>query len=365
MKPIRTILAAIFVIVVCQGWLLNAQLPVEWIIAASYAPDGAFIAIVGKTQDFSGLFIFDIAGREQARIEMREANGVAWGLDGRLAVRWFPEGELDHVISILDAQTREETVRVDALFPVDAPEILWSPDGRMLLHYRQSNYQVWDTAGGSLISENALDDAGPRPIQDAFWHPLTQELYILDLANHILVFDPLTGKQTREPFVLEIQPGGTEGYLLHASQIEITSDGSQIAVAFNDTRQTMQVIDTDTGETIHLFNAPDPEYDIRELRWITDGQSIATQSSTRRIDFWNVESGELQQTLSNFDIGIPSIQTFVFHPDRTQIAIVGADTSANLEMHPPATDISAIALMPATAVLLNLDQIPISMRAPN
>jgi WD40 repeat protein len=361
MNVFKTVLVAVVVIVLFQTSSLSAQPQDDTVFGASYAPDGSLIAIVGTVQDFSGLFIFDTTGREQSRVEMRGANGVAWGPDGRLAVRWVPEGETEYFISILDAKTREETVRFDALFPVDAPELHWSPDGHMLLHYRQSTYSIWDTTEGNLLSSNVLGYTGRDTIQDAFWHPLTQEIYILDTSNRIFVFDPVTGKQTHEPLVLEIQPGGTEGYYLYASQIEITSDGSQIAVAFNDRRQTMQVINTDTGETIRLFNAPAPDYDIRELRWSVDGQAIATLGTS--ISIWDIESGELQQILTGF--GIPYIRTFAFRLDGNQVVIVGTDTSATVgKGHTEeTTELTTIVLMPATAVLMNLNSL--SLRGPN
>lgn len=369
MKLLATFLTAICVIGVSQVSGVNAQGFHDWIMAASYAPDGSRLAVVGTIQDVEGVFIFDRAGRELARLAIPYADGVAWSPDGRIAVRGIPKDALDYVITILDAHTLEETLRVNTSFPVDAPEIHWSPDGRMLLHYNQGHFNVWDTTDGRLLSEVELTVTTPRTIVDVFWHPVTQELYILENSSTILVFDPRTGEQTREPLVLEVPPSEPEWYT-SAKQMEIRSDGSQIAVAFNDDQQTMQIINPETGAIIHHFTEAEMKShpDIGEMRWSPDGQQIATLTSTvtspAEIYVWNAESGELQHVISG--VGIPSISTFVFSPDGTQMALVGADTSPmTREENPPVTNEAAIIVNPASAVLVNLDQIPSFLRSSN
>jgi WD40 repeat protein len=369
MKLLATFLTAIFVIGVSQVSGVNAQGFRDWIMATSYAPDGSRLAVVGMIQEVEGVFIFDRAGQELARLAIPYADGIAWSPDGRLAVRGIPDDALDYVITILDAQTLKETLRFNTSYPVDAPEIHWSPDGRMLLHYSQSNFMVWDTTDGRLLSEVELTVTQPRPIVDAFWHPVTQEIYILEKSSTILVFDPRTGEQTREPLVLKVPQSGPEWYT-YAKQMEIRSDGSQIAVAFNDDQQTIQILNPETGAIIHHFTEAEPKShpDIRELRWSPDSQQIATLTSTvtspAEIYVWNAESGELQHVISG--VGIPSISTFMFSPDGTQMALVGADTSPITRRENPAiTNEAAIMVNPASAVLVNLDQIPTFMQAPN
>jgi WD40 repeat protein len=326
---------------------------------AEYSLDGTLIALSGRFADFRGFMVLTGQGEILAQFQTELfISSLAWSPDGqRIAVH--QEGEFESILYIYHIKTREpfiieETSRHQIGYNSGYP-IQWSTSGQFLVTYFGLQLTVWGNETNGIVSEIITGDSGWDNIEDVAWHPITNELYVLDSRNGLRVYDPLTGKPTRDTTTLQLsEPQSTESTYLVASELAFNRDGSELAIVFNDFYQTTRFINPATGETLREFRPENPDFDIRTLRWSADDAMVMTVGAPSfAIRFWDAQTGVLLQSHENLLGGY--VRDFVVSPDMTQmVAIGGYPTSAGMPSALPVGEDVGLNLVAGYAVLLYL-----------
>jgi Tol biopolymer transport system component len=211
----------------------------------AYSPDGRFIAYVStKNADYfshSALYLYDVAGRTERRLQPGVRSGVCWSPDGKRLyyaknTRDNPSAYLQHDLYVFDI-AREEETRLTRGIRGLSPTV--SPDGRSIAFAvtadGTSNVAVVDSSGGGYRLVTAFMNG--EQVYNPRWSP----------AGDRIVFD-YSVQDGRD--IASIHPDGTGLEFLVAGDDDsrgatFTADGTQIVFAsdrtgiFNLYRYTM------------------------------------------------------------------------------------------------------------------------------
>jgi len=344
-----------------QTSLIEAKL-----LTVVYSPDGSFIGVGGAFEKFYGVKIINTLGERLAQITTEgRVTSISWNPDAsRLAVRVPSPNEYGESIYIYDLSEGKffETLSLTlkTAYPSGVNNMPWSSDGRLLLSYHAVYLTVWDTQSGAIVSDLVLGSTGRDGIEDVAWHPITNELYILNASNVLSVYDAKSGLQTREPIRLSLTEPLSEVGRSFASEFAFNTDGSELAIVFNDFYQTTRIIDPVSAKTLREFRPENPDFDIRSLRWAAEDKLLVTVGAPSfAIRFWDAETGELLRSYENLLGGY--VRDFAVNPDATQMVVIGGfPESAGKPGSLPLTDDVGLTLETDSALLLYLEPIAIT-----
>jgi len=362
-------------IVVPTTTIMAQTRPIEaLLLVATYSPDGSLIAIGGAFESFYGVKITNSLGEPVAQLTTEGlVTSVSWSPDGnRFAVRLEPFDEYGETIYIYNFAEGKffdtPSVILKTAYPSEVSVMPWSPDGKFLLNHYGVFLTVWDVQSGGIVFDLVLGTTGRDAIEDLAWHPVTNEIYVLNDVNMLSVYDAKSGLQTREPMVLPFsEPLSVDGYP-YASEFAFNSDGSELAIVFNDDYQTTRIIDPVSGKTLREFRPENPHSDIRSLRWVAEdkllvtvgvGVEVGEVAAPFAVRFWDAETGELLHSYENLLGGY--VRDFAVNPDATRMVVIGGfPESAGRPGSLPLTDDVGLTLETNSALLLYLEPIVIT-----
>jgi len=345
--------------------------PIEvQLLASSYSPDGLHIGIGGAFADFYGFIILDSLGETLVEVTTAgQITGISWSPDSqRIAVRSsIPYekgvyGDDIHIYQINDkAPLIQEIITYQTAYHTSGFEMLWSPNGKFIATYYGVQITIRDAESDKIISDFTTGESGWDSIEDVVWHPITNALYVLDSHNGLRVYDPNTGEPIRDTSLLPLSEPQTDQFsYLVASEFAFNTDGSELAIVFNDFYQTTRIIDPVSGKTLREFRPENPDFDIRSLRWAAEDKLLVTVGAPSfAVRFWDAETGELLHSYENLLGGY--VRDFAVNPDATRMVVIGGfPESAGRPGSLPLTDDVGLTLETDSALLLYLEPIAIT-----
>ncbi len=210
-------------------------------------------------------------------------------------------------ISLDNVQTIEYLGRLDtAGTPSTVFAYAFSPDSTRLAGLNNEQLLAWDLVTGSLLFATSRGEA-----VQLFYSPDKTELYTLDLAGTVSVFDAETG-------TFQNSFAGQENYNGIAAFHE---DGW---LALGSLSGQVKVWDTFERQSLATFRAQ--ELQVTALAFSPDGSQLASGGDDSMVSVWNWRERLSIGAYDNEDV---SPRRMMFSPDGTQLA-VGTDARIRL-----------------------------------
>ena len=281
------------------------------------SPDWKLLTSPGYSREYHGIRLWDThTGKIKTTLEghTQRVTSVAFTPDGKM----LAGGELDGVIRLWNINTgKHRKIRTPHK---SVSEVMFSPDGRILVSSRRENRQkdirLWDVATGEFKAR-LEDTTGTNNIV------FNSDGTILYGAsrNELRLWDPDTGKITMRLGISSYRPLSV-----------FSPDGQTIATAGRND-YTVQLWNLQNGQ---LKNAlvGDPKYvkgimisdgvpkflnfatrRVASIAFSPDGRTLAV-ASDNEIIFWDPSTGERKATLT----GKGSFHNLLFSPDGRTLA---------------------------------------------
>lgn len=322
----------------------------DWVLSASWSPDGKSIASAGKD---GSVFIWNsTTGEIKCEIpnQSTSVQAVGWAPDGKLVATAGDDG----LIKLWDAETGNE---INSLIGHRGIvwSVSWSLDGtRIASAGDDGTIRIWDTVKG----EEDFEIRSPSGFWQVAWSPDGTQIASTGADGKTRVWDSASGAEnfalvglTIDRFNSAWSPdskwlvtsGGTDftariwaassnGLVLSGEHIdavdgaEWSPDGNQIVTSSNDFSAVTW--DAKTGESIYKFSGHNDW--LQSARWSPDGTQIATASWDNHVKLWDARTGKELLTFVGHDIDPPSgfvqrsgVLNLVWSPDGTKIASGG------------------------------------------
>ena len=245
----------------------------------------------------------------------------AFALAGAADGKWLATAE-GHEIQLRDPATGQVTRK----WSIDKRllALAFSPDGKTLAggigEWKQptkGGVQTWDVENGTLENSWSEDDV------TRFVHYSPDGRYLAGSSTSVKVWEANTGKLVR--------------ILPCSGKFGFSPDGKQIAamVPHGDEpsragkRYDVRIYDVQTGKTLKTFAG---EHDTLEswILWIEfspGGRLLAAADWNGTATLWNVETGELQKTITEHEGGVHVAR---FSPDGMNLATASEDRTLRL-----------------------------------
>ena len=181
----------------------------------------------------------------------------------------------------------------------------FSPDGRYLAttHLPGFALTVWDIEQRHGLPER------PGPVSRLSrpeFSPDSRRIALAHVDGELLVYDLATGHSSRR----WRGPGA-------AQDLAFRPDGTQIAVIYNGTRPSCQIIEAESGKLVRSIPLPTRS---ESVAWSPDGTTLATPCDDRKIYLWDAATGIRRATLEgSTNLGLRA----AFHPAGTLLASNG------------------------------------------
>ena len=319
----------------------------------AWSPDGSLLASAGDTT----IRVWDSKDRYRSRI-------VGEHLDGAKLLTWSPDGKyiassskrLEIKIWDVARRTHQRTIKA---FDLDAIDISWSPDGARL---------VAASKGGQVsILDPGTDDPSktittePRPVYSVDWAADGKLVASTGRGGRIDLWDPESGERISQISGLkgkgmdcDISADGKlivgigNGNLLlwdrDEQQTRFTKkiqmperhgvDGASLSpdgrfVACVDGR-TIRVWETADGREHRAFDFPvksRASIVYSGISWHPDGKRLCAAGRGSHAWIWDIESGQLIQTLSGHG---GSLSAACWNPDGSRLATASADGTCRI-----------------------------------
>jgi WD40 repeat protein len=292
---------------------------------AFWSPDGHTLATVN---DDHTVGLWDVnTGKEVRRLAGHEGviYWVKWSPDGKGLAS---ESEQDRTVRLWDVARGKEVRCLDGY---RGPR--WSPDGALFLAWRKWDESIvlWDTVTGKRIrsfqpwdavaDEEIPDDKAIRgsDVPEAIWSPDGKLLASWSLRQPVLVWDPGTGKVVRRIRVDGITRDLTwspDGMMLASMSWQVSGNGEgTVTYDFGlwevaSGKEARHLVDHDGSIPM-------------SLAWSPDSKTLATESSTGIVRFWDVATGALVRHSGNQEGGI----ALCWSPDGRRLASARRDTT--------------------------------------
>jgi eukaryotic-like serine/threonine-protein kinase len=213
----------------------------------------------------------------------------------------------DGTIQVRRVDDNEEIARFRARGDREFFVFGFSPDGRYLAatHFPGFALTVWDVEHGTV----RVNDPGPVTGYCAKFSPDSRHLVLAHVDGEILTYELTTGRSLWRWH----GPG-------RASDLAFRPDGTQIAVIYNETRPSCQIITERQGKLIRSIPLPTGG---NGVAWSPDGATLATPCNDRKIYLWDAATGirRANPLEGSTSLGLRA----AFHPAGTLLASNGWD----------------------------------------
>ncbi len=257
-----------------------------------FSPSSDTLASAGKDQTIR---LWNVSTGELKKTldgHKDEINTLTFNPDGSM----LASGGKEEVIRIYDVQTGDPVLTFAA--HVNSVDTLkYSPDGKTIISQGADNKAyLWNAYSGELI-QTINDNTNTKYSCD------------IDMSNDgstIAVANPcgtvrLCNSQTGD-VVKTINLETKLGSVLYSP--------NNNTIACDNDKDGIHLLDTESGKLLHTFKTPDGR-SVNSYRYSPDGSTVAI-SNGLEINFWNIKSGELERTISDY---AEAIRNAVFAPD--------------------------------------------------
>jgi len=210
----------------------------------------------------------------------------------------------DGTILVRRVADDEEVARFRARGDRDIYVFGFSPDGRYLAteDLPGRTLTVWDINQRTVC----LNDPGPVTGRSAGFSPDSRRIALAHPDGALLVYDLATRHSSR----LWRGPA-------YAQDLAYRPDGAQIAVIYNQTKPSCQIIEAGSGKLVRSI--PLPTW-TGGVAWSPNGATLATPCDDRKIYLWDAATGIRRAALEgSADLGLRA----AFHPAGTILASNG------------------------------------------
>jgi eukaryotic-like serine/threonine-protein kinase len=216
----------------------------------------------------------------------------------------------DGTIQVRRVADDEEIARFRARGDREVHVFGFSPDGRYLATMNNPGFAltVWDIEQGTAC----VNDPGPATGSSGIFSPDSRRIALSHLDGELLVYDLATGHHSR----LWHGPGP-------AQDLAFGPDGAQIAVIYNETKPSCQIIEAGSGKLVRSIPLP---ISTEAVAWSPDGTTLATPCHDGKIYLWDAATGTRRAILEGSTLGVRA----AFHPAGTLLASSGWDGQQRL-----------------------------------
>jgi WD40 repeat protein len=272
---------------------------------------------------------------------------------------WFAAASDDNLVHVWDTNTGEEKLRLPHGSYVLRVEV--SPDGQWILSTGyDKTARLWDVVSGTLVREMPLDDNGWA----LAFSPDGKYIFTGDLKGNVIVWDistlvARTGYIQAPEVVHKVKFSSAEGWFvfntddrklwqMSTDQITSVHDLSsakeilsldkitvQLKLSPNSKWAALSLYDADKAKRALLFNIADQtqyylphDTDISGLGFSGDSKYLATTNRDgKNVFIWNVETGELADTIPFSEVAFTS----AFNPVEINQLVVGQTNGAAIQ----------------------------------
>jgi len=267
----------------------------SYVYSIAFSPDGKTLA----TGDLANVIcLWDMTAGIEVRRFVGHKECVA-------ALRFSPQGaKLVSVsrdgIFLWNIATGKLILHFGKDRPIEASAVSW--DGKTLAGVELGRWiKLWDAASGNVIGELQQE----KHISSMAYSPDAKILAAGDNDGHVILLDPVTGKQIR----------ALVGHCERVDSLTFSSDGKILASGSWD--HTIRLWDTATGKAILK--------DEGHQGWVSSvatspgGAMVVSASYDRSLRLWESTSGKEMRRL----LGQSAIETVAFSPDGDTLASAG------------------------------------------
>lgn len=316
-----------------------------YIGSASWSPDGANLYTYSPINGLSKYPVSSLSTPHMlSRYDEFAASGLSVSPDGRL-IAYGPSD-----ILMRDASTGEllRTWRGHSEY---VKFLEFSPDGRLLFSADSGDqYLLWDVATGTQLDV-------PRNLPDAphsaKFSPDGTKIVLVNIIGKTYLLDVIDGTK------LQLANNGNElnrkvflASTTESDQIAFSPDGTLLAMAGEN--NTAVLWDVNSGQVVNTLRGHDD--DVTSVDFSPDGLVLATGSKDRAVKLWHVPTGE---ELATLDAEV-TVNSVIFNPVRMLLAIVtgndevqfwGLNNALDLATATPPPTISPLELTATVAAL--------------
>ncbi len=292
----------------------------------AWSPDGGTLAAGEAGTNYGCLHLWDVKSGRRLRALEENAGyvySVSWGRGGKMLA-----SATNDTIRFWDAASGDMTHKVNghATFTgSDYPNLAWSPDSTTLAWGGRDLDRIWlwNTADGTLARTLVTTRPGCFALA---WSPDGRRLASADKERGIHIWESSSGKrlQTLEghkatAVALAWSPDGktlassgyrdgtvrlwdaASGKILRAIEGHQASDrgvllawspDGRLLACLGDYDETLRVYEAASGKRLHTLRQPRST-----VIWSPDGKALAAGGGDGKLRLWDVQSGELLDTL--------------------------------------------------------------------
>ena len=208
-------------------------------------------------------------------------------------------GGLDEVIRFWDISTGE--LKLTFAAHANTVDFLkYSPDGKVLVSQGgDNNVCLWDADTGKFLRILTTKDASSHGLNIDFSSD-GKTLVSVNFDETVRLLNPYTGEQLK-----------TIKQNRELGEVQYSPDGSIFACSEYYGEATVLLFDADTGELLHDLKMPGHAEWVTDFLFSPDGQTL-TVKTQNEIYFWNVNTGELEKTITGYSDVVSSV---VYSPD--------------------------------------------------
>ena len=243
----------------------------------TYSPDGKIIAIANG--DSTIRLCDGFTGELKSTFRGRGYRLLTFSPDGKVIA-----GGNGELIRLLDAATGENKTAF-AAHANSVDNIKYFSDGKKIVsHGGDNNVCIWDAGTGEFVCNFREGTSGVSSIdisRDG------KKLAIMNSNGTLTLWNSQTGEKIK-----------TITSKTKLNFVAYSPDGNTFACD-EDKDGTMLLFDSNTARLVHRFKMPGHRKSVNDFRYSPDGQTLAV-SNGFEIYFWDVNSGELQNTIDGY-----------------------------------------------------------------